>query len=673
MRILEAVSKRRRARRVQAVEVASAAQGGQVVALRAPIGRDRDELPRAGAIPQERPMPGFLDMDRVGQVKSIIRTFEEGLSLEHAARFADAIMRDDRIQATIDTRIGALLSAPLEVKGATTKLKHRKLADRLQGSDEQRGIFWEMFPRHVLTELLFWGRMVGFGLAEKVWDTSDPTNFKMTTRVWHPQHVRFDWERDVYQVRIKGGAMIDLPNTEKNPRSDSKWILYTPYGFRTPWRRALLRPLAMLYLARQWTMRDWSRYSEKHGLPLDVAHIPENAPPHEKSAVMQAIANRNAESAIFFPTGGPDAPKFSLEVVEASGTAYQGFAMQLSKLEADIAITVLGQNLTTEVKGGSFAAAEVHEAVALLKLFEDAGIAEVLVDQGISHWVEAITGDPADTPTVRFVVEEPEDELKEAQTFETLGSAVQELELAGMRVDKQALAHHYGVPVLEATDDEDDDLAQGRDIELTPSALGAIVTVNEARKARGMGPLTTDSGAPDPDGDLTIAEFIAQNAEVVAAGAKAQAGTDPAARPPTEPGGLEDPGKARPDDRQVPTDLETLRRAYAATGTRRHGATDTGTQARLSEPAGPRVAGHKRTARYAGALEAAAQRRAARALARDLKGINEDIKAATSFDDLKRRVLRRYKGADAATLKRLVERANIMAHMAGRLGALEEL
>jgi phage gp29-like protein len=49
-------------------------------------------------------------------------------------------------------------------------------------------------------------------------------------------------------------------------------------------------------------------------------------------------------------------------------------------------------------------------------------------------------------------------------------------------------------------------------LELTPSDLASIVTVNEGRESIGKGPLTRKDGSLDPDGDLTIAEFVQKRA-----------------------------------------------------------------------------------------------------------------------------------------------------------------
>lgn len=79
-----------------------------------------------------------------------------------------------------------------------------------------------------------------------------------------------------------------------------------------------------------------------------------------------------------------------------------------------------------------------------------------------------------------------------------------------------------------------DDPNQVQVLELTPSDLASIVTVNEGRASIGKGPLTKPDGSRDPDGDLTIAEFVTKRAaagEVVGKGegqVEAPPGTDAA-------------------------------------------------------------------------------------------------------------------------------------------------
>lgn len=640
-----------------------------------------------------------MDMDRVGQIKGVLRTFEAGADFEAAAKLADAMLRDDRIYGCLSTRVDALVASTLECKGATTKRRARQVADEIGGSDQERGKWWSMFPYHAISELLEWGIMLGIGVAEIVWDTTDPDEWAFTIRCWHPQFLKWDVVKSRYYLLADEGRRIDLPSTEDEIHSDGKWIIYTPYGYRNVWRRALMRPLAMLYLARQWTMRDWSRYSEKHGHPTDVVEIPEGMAAADKTTLMQSIAARGSEAAIFFPISNEaDAAKPSLQLVEAVGRSHESFKMFLDKIEADIAICIKGQNLTTEVKGGSFAAAAVHEGVDLRVLMKDAGVTDTLVGQAIWHWVvfnkklsEKETADIL-LPRCAYVVEPPDDELKEAQTIEAVGAAVTACQLAGVDVNVEAMVESFGIPVHPPEDADDDATAapgaSGGGATLTPSAFSAIVTVNEARAAGGYGPLM-DGEKPDPDGTLTVAEFMTKNAAVVAGAAQAEAGKKPGDKPapvpgafPSAPGAPDVPTTEPPDDgtpqrpngRTVPrAEVDTLSGGVARIHER---ARDALTEHLSTRPA-PGIAGHRRTAKYAEALERLGQRRAAQAMAPDLKTLMGIIDKTADGPDwakrLKRAVAKAYPRMNGAALARVVERTMLMGHMSGRLGALEEI
>lgn len=62
-------------------------------------------------------------------------------------------------------------------------------------------------------------------------------------------------------------------------------------------------------------------------------------------------------------------------------------------------------------------------------------------------------------------------------------------------------------------------------VELAPTDVAKIVTVNEARVGQGLGPLLLPEGTPDPDGGLSVSEFFEKKA------AKAAAQAAPAGAP----------------------------------------------------------------------------------------------------------------------------------------------
>lgn len=616
-------------------------------------------------------MISYTDWDRVPQMKGVLHQFES-MRFEQVAALADTMHKDDRLAGIWETRVGALTGSEIEFKPAFDKRKAVKIAEEIGGSDERPGIWDTLFPRPVVGEMLSIGRSLGVAIGELVLDTTDSSRWMFTMRMWHPSTYRWNQETGRYWLQGVGSNRIELPSLEFGGRSDGHWIIWTPYGWRQPWRRALIRPLAPLYIARQWAYRDWSRFNEKHGQPTEVIYAPEGAPEDEKAAIFDLFANRGSEATFTLPASAGDEPKYSVELIEATSSSWQSFDRHTSKIETNMAILINGQNLTTEVKAGSFAAATVHEGVDVRKRKDDAMLGKVLEEQGLSHWVEWNHGDASLTPQVEYLVDDPEDELVQAQTMEAVGLGIAAMTMAGVRVDKEAIAVKHGIP-LEAIEDEEVDATPGAGIELTPSAIGAIVTVNEARASVGMGPLLLPSGSPDPDGDLTVAEFEQKHGEVLADAAKAESGTKPGEEPPAvtptnvpgqPPTGM--PGKPRPpapgdEDADADRDKRVLagmlRRALI----------------RMSASANRTVAGRRRAASYAEALERAAERRGKQALSASLEAINEDIAEATDFEDLRRRILHRYRSMSPTALRKVVEKAGIMAQLAGRFDALKEV
>jgi hypothetical protein len=93
-------------------------------------------------------------------------------------------------------------------------------------------------------------------------------------------------------------------------------------------------------------------------------------------------------------------------------------------------------------------------------------------------------------------------------------------------------------PTETPSKDDDAPAAPPVKVDITPSDLGIIVTVNEARAGQGLPPLRTPAGAEDPDGKLTIAEFKAKHEATVATAAAAEQGDadDAASKEPAEEG-----------------------------------------------------------------------------------------------------------------------------------------
>jgi phage gp29-like protein len=544
---------------------------------------------------QDRPIMAFADWDRVAQVRSILVAFENSQGFLNAAIFADAMMRDDRVAGVVATRAGGLTASPIEFKPANGKRRAMKIAEELAGGEEGPGLWDEMCPASVVADMTTWGSMLGIAVAEIIWKT-DNGRWVPRLKPWHPQFLRWDWKESRYYLSTMTGE-VELPNVEEHPRSDGHWVVWCPHSYRNGWRKALLRPLSMLYLARQWAYRDWSRYNEKHGAPADKVYVPESANAQEKDEFYSAVANRGSDSTILLPRGENEAGGYDVQILEATARSWDSFEKQISKLETDIAVCVLGQNLTTEVQGGSFAAAKEHSSVRIDKKREDAAIAKVLRAQLLTWWAEYNYGDPELAPRPEYMVDPPEDDKAEAETLNVLGTALQSLQTASAPVDERAILEAYGVPLLA-----EEEIA--RDDEEEPG-----------------GP-PQKTGEPDAD---------------------------------------DAPDKAKANLTAAQDLFAALERVASREAT-----------AKLRAP--KKVVGRDRSARYADALMRAARARAAKVLRADLVALKSVVDKASSFEELRHRVVEHYKNRmNAKELAAVVEKVQIMAHLSGRWGALEQL
>ena len=110
----------------------------------------------------------------------------------------------------------------------------------------------------------------------------------------------------------------------------------------------------------------------------------------------------------------------------------------MNHCDSAITLSVLGQNLTTQIEGGSFAAASVHARVQLDRLESDVAMLSTTARmQIIAPWgrVNIPDFDTDTTPWPRWDTTPPEDLQKSAQALLTLAQALPALVAAGVNPD----------------------------------------------------------------------------------------------------------------------------------------------------------------------------------------------------------------------------------------------
>ncbi len=411
------------------------------------------------------PITSFTEWDKVGEVKSILRQLEIG-EFRAPALLVDAMLRDDRIDGDLTTRINSLLGSPKNFQPARQNDRGRKISEQVGGTDNRPGLWDRIFPDSAVGDLLRWGIMLGIGVGELVWSTDEADgSWVPRMKVWHPQFLYWRWDTRSYWLITdpsKGAgaqadeelirtSLVELPRTDKHVHSDGRWIIYTPYGFNYGWLRAKLRSLAQPWLIRQWTYRDAARSSETYGQGIRKAIVDASSSIADKKKHLGKVSRMNNETAILVERRADGTAVFDVDLLEAKARTWESFDLLIDRAEKSIAIGITGQDSSNRAQGGSLADFKGDIRVDYRRA--DAKIANVLAEQGLYWWSYFNHGDDgAWTPRPLYEVDPPEDEGEEAKALQAIGQALVYFDQAEAPLDVEAVLEESGLPILSPED-----------------------------------------------------------------------------------------------------------------------------------------------------------------------------------------------------------------------------
>lgn len=186
-------------------------------------------------------------------------------------------------------------------------------------------------------------------------------------------------------------------------------ILLHRYGGKSghPARSGLYRVIAWLYLAKNYSLKDWIRFAEVYGQPLRVGKYDSGASEADKEALFAAVRALGSDAA------GVISRATEIEFVEAAakGASAEVFERLASFANKEMSKALLGQTLSADVGDkGSYAAAKTHNDVRLDLLHADGrALAATIREQFIRPMVGFNFGWDTPTPGFDAIWEETED------------------------------------------------------------------------------------------------------------------------------------------------------------------------------------------------------------------------------------------------------------------------
>ena len=345
--------------------------------------------------------------------------------------------RNPRIFAALQTRALGVTGLRFEVEPSAEgdQRRAKSIAKDLQS------LWYEIAPEDVLAELLRSAVLVGVGVAEIVWDTAPA---RWTPRLYpiHPSLLWWDEWKRAWQVSTGEGVETIVPG-------DGRWLVLAHSACR-PWMRGVVRCLGLEDKVRIEAVKDWARWSERHGTPMLLAKTPARASEDDKKSFYDSLAAvGSGGTTVLVPQGDSTEASFHVELVEATSDGWEGFRELLHLVASDAAIAILGQNLTQETEGGSLAAAKVHDRIRNDLLRADTEVlATALRRDVVIPWVKLNHGaDALVAPWPCWDAEVPEDLALTAKTWTDTAAAVAAWRAQGVEPDMRAITERVGLPV----------------------------------------------------------------------------------------------------------------------------------------------------------------------------------------------------------------------------------
>ena len=402
----------------------------------------KDPLAKAGVkseaaiIYRDIPLTNYWGPWTIHGIREALINHRIGL-WQQPSMLCDSVFADDRVQATLGSRTGGLFSQPLTHArgGDGRRFSHRAHREWVKQ--------WpKICPQSVMSEIMRWVIVLGFAVAELRWDRT-VTPWQPYLVPWHPYFAMYRWDLRKIQLATIDGPVAAVPG-------EGKWLVYTPHGEYRGWIQGAIRALAEIWFMKRLAWRDWARWNERHGLPIFGAEVPAAGDPVQKKNFITSLQTLGQEPVIGLPQN-VDGTGYKATLIEARDRGWETFGNFIDRADKSIVLPILGQNLTTEVKEGSFAAARVHGDVRQNFIqFDNATLSEAIYEQVARPWALFNYGDPDVAPFSSWDVTPVEDWAVKVQVLATFATSMNQLKMAGLAPHHVAkLARRFGLDLGE--------------------------------------------------------------------------------------------------------------------------------------------------------------------------------------------------------------------------------
>lgn len=341
------------------------------------------------------------------KLAAVLRAAAQGDIVEQAKLFEDMEEKDPHIFAEMAKRKGAVSGRPWSVlPGEDTPLAG-KVAEFVQ--QVVNGLDIEDIMLDAMDAV---GK--GFSALELAWEMSGGQ--WVITGAAHCPQTWFQFAQGQTEIRLINGS------TDGEALAPAKWLIHHHKARSgSPYRGALYRVLAWLFLFRNYSIKAWAQFVESYGMPIRIGKYPLGTPEAEQDTLLAALSAIATDAAAIIPDG------MMIEIIEqARATGSVSHHQQLLDWTGKaISIAILGQTLTTDAGDrGTQALGKVHDVVRRDIMASDAQRLQTSITrQMIRPLVDLNFGPQEFYPYFQIQLPDTEDKSALAANLKTLTDA----------------------------------------------------------------------------------------------------------------------------------------------------------------------------------------------------------------------------------------------------------
>ncbi|MBA3036765.1 MAG: DUF935 family protein [Desulfobacterium sp.] len=363
-------------------------------------------------------------LNRMENPDPVLRSEATGKGL----KLYDEVARDPHAAAVLQSRYLAIAGCEWEVQPADESAKAKEVAEFVESA-----LRYANFTQ-ALQELMQ-ATLYGFFVAEILWGQKDGAWVPEKIIGKHPRRFSFDMNREL--------RLLTPANTiDGESVPDRKFIVFSYGSSDNPYGCGLGQKLWWPVWFKKNGIKFWLVFLEKFGMPTGHGKYPPGTDAAGIAKLVEALDAIHSETGIATPD------TMEIELLEAARSGNVTYESLCDYMDRQVSKAVLGQTLTTEVKGeGSLAAGKVHNDVRQDLKKADADLLSEVVNDTLVHWIVDYNFAGVEKyPTLWLRTEEEEDLKPLAERDEILSRI-------GLKIPTRYFYDTYGIPEPDAKED----------------------------------------------------------------------------------------------------------------------------------------------------------------------------------------------------------------------------